>query len=259
VIRGDGADGYPLGAPYDRIIVTAGAWDLAPAWWQQLAVGGRLVVPLRLHGSGLTRSIAFDYRQPDRMVSSSAQVCGFVAMRGTGARVEHAVRLADDVTLQVEASSPSDDSALGQALTYPRREHWTGVLVGDDQPAEHLDLWLATTRSGFSRLHAGTRARESNLVTPALRWGGAALQDNKGTLAYLALRPLDNGTAELGVISHGPDSRALAARTAAHLRTWNSERPAQPIVTAQPAGTPDDQIPPGHHIEKPDTRLTISW
>jgi protein-L-isoaspartate(D-aspartate) O-methyltransferase len=45
------------GAPFDRIIVTAGAWDLVPARWQQLAVGGRLMVPLRLHGSGLTRSI----------------------------------------------------------------------------------------------------------------------------------------------------------------------------------------------------------
>ncbi len=31
-----------------------------PAWWDQLTVGGRLVVPLRLHGSGLTRAIAFD-------------------------------------------------------------------------------------------------------------------------------------------------------------------------------------------------------
>lgn len=49
---------YPVpGAPFDRIIVTAGAWDLVPARWQQLAVGGRLMVPLRLHGSGLTRSI----------------------------------------------------------------------------------------------------------------------------------------------------------------------------------------------------------
>ncbi len=74
VICGDGALGHPTRAPYDRIIVTAGAWDLVSAWWQQLAVGSRLVVPLRLHGSGLTRSIAFDLAEPGRMVSTSAAV-----------------------------------------------------------------------------------------------------------------------------------------------------------------------------------------
>ncbi|MGH3710646.1 MAG: thiopeptide-type bacteriocin biosynthesis protein [Pseudonocardiaceae bacterium] len=58
--------------------LAAGAWDIACAWWQQLALGGRLVVPLRLHGSGLTRAIAFDLHAPGRMTSTSATVCGFV-------------------------------------------------------------------------------------------------------------------------------------------------------------------------------------
>ncbi len=71
VICADGADGHPARAPYDRIIVTAGAWDLVSAWWQQLAADGRLIVPLLLHGSGLTRSIAFNLRQPGRMVSGT--------------------------------------------------------------------------------------------------------------------------------------------------------------------------------------------
>ncbi|MGH3802539.1 MAG: methyltransferase, FxLD system, partial [Pseudonocardiaceae bacterium] len=59
VICGDGPLGHPGHTPYDGIIVTAEAWDLVTAWWDQLTVGGRLVVPLRLHGSGLTRAIAF--------------------------------------------------------------------------------------------------------------------------------------------------------------------------------------------------------
>ena len=45
VVRGDGADGVPGLAPYDRIIVTAGAWDLAPRWRAQLGAGGRIVLP----------------------------------------------------------------------------------------------------------------------------------------------------------------------------------------------------------------------
>ena len=32
VICGDGEDGYPAAAPFDRVIVTAGAWDIPPGW-----------------------------------------------------------------------------------------------------------------------------------------------------------------------------------------------------------------------------------
>src|SRR5262249_6633754 len=59
VANRDGALGEADHAPYDRIIVTVGAWDLPPAWWDQLTPGGRLVVPLRWRGQ--TRSVAFDY------------------------------------------------------------------------------------------------------------------------------------------------------------------------------------------------------
>ena len=50
VVQADGAAGYPAGAPYDRIIATVGVSDLAPAWLDQLAPGGRIVVPLDLRG-----------------------------------------------------------------------------------------------------------------------------------------------------------------------------------------------------------------
>ncbi len=155
VICGDGALGHPASAPYDRIIVTAGAWHIAPAWWRQLAGGGRLVVPLRLHGSDLTRVLAFDCRRPDRMVSTSALVCGFVPMRGAAEQAEHFVRLDDDVVLNLDTADLPDEAALARALTYPAHEHWTGVRVHDEEPAEHLDLWLTTTDSlsSFGRPH----------------------------------------------------------------------------------------------------------
>jgi len=43
---GDGSQGWPEQAPFDAIIVTAGAPDVPPALREQLAVGGRLVVPI---------------------------------------------------------------------------------------------------------------------------------------------------------------------------------------------------------------------
>ncbi len=133
VICGDGALGYPAHAPYDRIIATAGAWDIVSAWWQQLAVGGRLVVPLRLHGSGLTRSIAFDLEEPGRMVSTRAAVCGFVPMRGAAEMREGHARLADDVILTLDTDDLPDETALAQALTHPAHEHWTGLQVRHDE------------------------------------------------------------------------------------------------------------------------------
>ncbi len=46
VVVGDGTLGYPQEAPYDRILVTAGAPQLPQAYRDQLADGGRIVVPI---------------------------------------------------------------------------------------------------------------------------------------------------------------------------------------------------------------------
>lgn len=43
---GDGAAGWPEEAPFDAIIVTAAARELPPALLEQLARGGRMVVPV---------------------------------------------------------------------------------------------------------------------------------------------------------------------------------------------------------------------
>ncbi|MCL4150738.1 UNVERIFIED_CONTAM: hypothetical protein GTU68_008676, partial [Idotea baltica] len=46
VIFGDGYKGLPEAAPFDRIIVTAGAPEVPKALLSQLKVGGRLVIPV---------------------------------------------------------------------------------------------------------------------------------------------------------------------------------------------------------------------
>ncbi|MEV0313501.1 methyltransferase, FxLD system [Nonomuraea fuscirosea] len=263
VICGDGADGHPAGGPYDRLIVTAGAWDLTAAWWQQLAGGGRMVVPVLLHDSGLTRSLAFDLDQPDRMVSTSALVCGFVPMRGATFHAGRTLQLADDVVLHLNDHPSEADQNLPQALKHPAHQVWTGIQIRDDQPVGHLDLWLVTTGSRFARMAAGADARDRGLVTPALRWAGATLYDNT-SLAYLALRPLDSRepglqTHELGVIAHGPESVKLAEQMAELLHQWDKERPTQPTITAHPAGTSDEQLSPGYRIDRPGARLTVIW
>ena len=43
---GDGSKGYQKEAPYDKILASASAQELAPAWRKQLKIGGRIVAPL---------------------------------------------------------------------------------------------------------------------------------------------------------------------------------------------------------------------
>ena len=46
VIEGDGTLGWPQAAPYDAIAVAAGGAEVPPALRSQLAIGGRLVIPV---------------------------------------------------------------------------------------------------------------------------------------------------------------------------------------------------------------------
>jgi protein-L-isoaspartate(D-aspartate) O-methyltransferase len=47
LVYADGMFGHPPNAPYDSIIAAAGGDDVPAAWVEQLAVGGRLVSPVR--------------------------------------------------------------------------------------------------------------------------------------------------------------------------------------------------------------------
>lgn len=45
VILGDGEQGWPAAAPFDRILITAAASEIPPPLWDQLVEGGTLVGP----------------------------------------------------------------------------------------------------------------------------------------------------------------------------------------------------------------------
>jgi protein-L-isoaspartate(D-aspartate) O-methyltransferase len=47
LVYADGNHGHPPNAPYDSIIAAASGDELPPSWLEQLAIGGRLVCPLR--------------------------------------------------------------------------------------------------------------------------------------------------------------------------------------------------------------------
>jgi protein-L-isoaspartate(D-aspartate) O-methyltransferase len=49
---GDGAQGWPEQAPFDGIVVSCAAPAIPPRLWEQLAEGGRMVVPVGASGFG---------------------------------------------------------------------------------------------------------------------------------------------------------------------------------------------------------------
>jgi protein-L-isoaspartate(D-aspartate) O-methyltransferase len=90
VVVADGASGWVAGAPYDRIILTVGASDIAPAWYEQLREDGILVLPLWLGGVEL--SVAFRKRAGS-LYSLSQTPCGFMRLRGEESSTEQWVAL----------------------------------------------------------------------------------------------------------------------------------------------------------------------
>jgi protein-L-isoaspartate(D-aspartate) O-methyltransferase len=86
----DGAHGVPGQAPYDRIIVTAGVWELAPQWLAQLDAGGRIAAPLSVRGIQL--AVAFGHATT-HWIGRSPRRCSFIRMTGPSARPEAVVPL----------------------------------------------------------------------------------------------------------------------------------------------------------------------
>ena len=76
---GDGSLGWPEHAPFDAIMVTAGAPDVPPALRAQLAVGGRLVVPTGPVGD---QSLQLVRRAPAGFTQDEVLKCRFVKLLG---------------------------------------------------------------------------------------------------------------------------------------------------------------------------------
>jgi protein-L-isoaspartate(D-aspartate) O-methyltransferase len=75
----DGTAGWKEEAPFDAIIVTAGAPDIPPALLDQLTVGGRLVIPVGdQHSQDLVRVV----RGEDGYYRESLGRCRFVKLIG---------------------------------------------------------------------------------------------------------------------------------------------------------------------------------
>ena len=133
VLYGDGTLGWPEHAPYDAIVVTAGGPEIPKALKEQLAIGGRLVIPV---GSTLRtqklvrlrRMSEHEYQEEDM---GGVRFVPLIGAAGWEDETEHKPAKED-----IEASLPE--------LIYQSSEHFSSI--------DHVNLDNLMERIGDSRL-----------------------------------------------------------------------------------------------------------
>jgi protein-L-isoaspartate(D-aspartate) O-methyltransferase len=277
VLRADGGYGAPGDAPFDRIIVTAGAWDIAPAWLDQLGPGGRLVLPLSLRGMQL--SVALE-RAGEAWVSKSAWRCGFVPMLGDFAGPERVFRLDEPQPLvaQMSDGSPIDGLALRHALTGPATHVGARAPVGLSEIAD-LDLWLTLTSRDLARLTVLAAPGGWLALAPLLPVGGLiGHATDPGRIGVAILVPTEtapDGPAgpsappRVAFSGLGPGGATIAAWLADMTIEWAARgRPGahELELTVRPTGVGPEPASPGAHVSpgayvmrRPSVTIQAGW
>ncbi|MGI4739755.1 MAG: protein-L-isoaspartate(D-aspartate) O-methyltransferase [Janthinobacterium lividum] len=80
--QGDGSLGLPALAPFDGILVTAGAPALPPALLRQLRIGGRLVVPVGAADREQQQLLRITREGPETFTREAFGDCRFVPLLG---------------------------------------------------------------------------------------------------------------------------------------------------------------------------------
>ncbi|WP_283133942.1 methyltransferase, FxLD system [Rhizohabitans arisaemae] len=258
VITRDGALGAPEHGPYDRIIVTVGAWDIPQPWWDQLVPGGRLVVPLRWRGT--TRAVAF-IKRDDHWESDWVFLCGFVPMLGQPGEQESTIDPDSLVTLHFDVDQSVDVEALQGILERERSVVWSEATVHGEEPFDRVWVHMSAVDDGTVRISADQRAVQAGLCTPAIVTRSPALVAGD-SLAYFTIRRAETpGRWHLGAVGHGPAGRRLATRIVEQINAWDLDRTADPELFAYPTGTPipDTLSGKAKAIVKPSIRLLLRY
>ena len=267
VICADGASGYPEDAPYDRVVLTVGAWDIVPAWREQLAPGGRLVLPLSIKGPQF--SMAFD-QVDGHLESVSVADCGFMTLRGELEAPEARVPLGPEPGLDMwfDERRSVDANALYEQLTGPSRDLHTSVRVTPGEIWGSLNMWLALRESGVGILWAEGEMANRGIVPYLFGHSGESksvfttgLLGNDG-LCMLMRPPDESSPFELAVRSFGADD-VLARRLIEQVADWDrAGRPPTKAmrIKAYPRGANNHKPSDSEYaVEKRSTRFFCGW
>ncbi|MGH3623818.1 MAG: methyltransferase, FxLD system [Sciscionella sp.] len=258
VLTRDGALGANEDAPFDRLIVTVGAWDLPGAWFTQLKAGGRMVVPLRWRGQ--TRGVSFVLGEDGVLRSEAVFLCGFVPMIGQHGERTATIHAHPAVRIHYDIDQQIDPDALTGTLEAVKNAAWSGVTIGPNDPFDGIWLRATATDPTGCRIEATTDAVSAGICTPVIPNLSPALVADT-SLAYLAHRRHNGPESryELGAIGHGPHGTELAERLCEHIRTWDTDRAAMPTITANRKPRPQPPEPADTTVVKTHSAITIVY
>ncbi len=278
----DGGAGCAAEAPYDRIILTVGAWDITPAWLEQLKPGGRLVLPLAM-GTSTQKSVAFEKAAqptPGQPVLSSRSIrdCGFMRLRGAFAGPEQTTALGPTagLNLSLVGGLPVAPETVYAWLTGGAQDVPAGFRLAPRAIWEGLSFWLGVNEPSFCELLAeGDLARRGPAPCLFEFEGSRPMCVNLGALdtdgvCLLWLAPAgkhDKNAAdkprELWARSFGPDSRRnVQNRLLGQIQAWDAAgRPGSTgmFVQVYPVDAPLKAAPGLIVVTKRWTRLAITW
>jgi protein-L-isoaspartate(D-aspartate) O-methyltransferase len=263
VICGDGGMGYEPYAPYDRIMLTVGAWDVPPALTDQLVSRGRLVLPLSIRGP--QKSIAFE-KQDGCLVGLSARDCGFMRLRGSFAGPERTLTLEPArIFITIEDEIVVDVPALRRSVTSPGNHQPTGITARVQDLWNSLMLWTAISETGFCMVWAEGDMAESGVVPDLFGTRGVegrassfglVAPDTLCLLGFTRLPP-----SELQVVRYGPNA-SLCERLARCVESWDrSGRPSSSHLHMRlyPHGTDLPISEQGIIMRKPWMTHVVNW
>ena len=174
----DGGLGWIEAAPYDRVVLTVGSFTIAPAWYEQLRAGGRLLLPLHL-----TAFLTEVVMMPDQWLlaldkmdgyleSVTIRPCLFMPLRGTfAASPAHSLTFGLDSGITCTSTNGIDiDMAYAALDSIPQHEE-TGVYVAFHE-ITGLRLWLALHEPHFCELYVkGEQVQKSRIPSLTGRLG----------------------------------------------------------------------------------------
>lgn len=272
VITADGNPGWPDAAPYDRIILTVGAWDIRPEWRDQLKANGRLVLPLGINPMTFGAAISF-VPENDHLASLSAASAGFMPLRGPTATLRQAehVELRPGLDLYFQQGNLVEAENVFALLNSPFTDLPTSVTRLGWEQVWWLSTWLQLHDERTCSVMASGEWLERDVV-PAItgaveRRYSVGLTDGV-QLALLMRDPgvpasdADTATEIRFFVRRYGASDNLAGQLINHLTAWQAaNRPVPEKMhfkvyssDAKIGASPDESI-----VRYPSAQLILSW
>lgn len=182
VLCGDGFQGHPAGAPYDRIVATCGVHAFPRPWLEQCRPGGVIVVPWGTRFTHTEATVALTVTKDGR---ASGKFTGLVQFMSLRAQRRQQPEYADYVTAESreKAERGTTELTLDETIAgdWDLSRFVLGLLVPDcavivDKPQDgRRPVWLCslTDRSWACVLFREDGRRESTVY----QYGGRRLWD----------------------------------------------------------------------------------